>query len=36
MAFIINWFDEAVKTFNEKIDYLISEWTETEIVNFIK
>ena len=36
MAIVIRWSDEAVKTFDDNINYLISEWSENEIRNFIK
>lgn len=36
MAILIKWSDEAVKTFDENIDYLMKEWTENEIRSFIK
>ena len=36
MAIIIKWSDEARKTFDDNINYLIKEWGENEIRNFIK
>ena len=36
MAIIIKWSHEAVKTFDDNINYLIREWSENEIRNFIK
>ena len=36
MAIIIKWSDEALKTFDDNINYLIREWSENEIKNFIK
>ena len=36
MAIIIKWSDEAIKTFDDNINYLIKEWSENEIRNFIK
>lgn len=36
MAYIINWSNEAVKTFDANIDYLMSAWTGKEIIHFIK
>jgi|ERR1035437_2122346 plasmid stabilization system protein ParE len=36
MAIIIKWADEAKKTFNKNISYLLEEWTDREIKNFIK
>ena len=36
MAVLIKWSDEAVKTFDENIDFLMKEWSENEIRNFIK
>ncbi len=36
MAILIKWSDEAVKTFDENIDYLMKEWSEMEIKNFIR
>lgn len=36
MAIVIRWSDEAMKTFDNNIDYLIKEWSEREIINFIK
>ena len=36
MAILIKWSDEAVKTFDENIDYLLKEWSENEIRSFIK
>jgi hypothetical protein len=31
VAILIKWSDEAVKTFDENIDYLMKEWSEMEI-----
>ncbi len=31
MAIVIKWSDEAIKTFDNNIDYLIKEWSEKEI-----
>lgn len=36
MAIVIKWSDEAKKTFDDNIQYLIREWTDNEIANFIK
>ena len=36
MAIIIRWTDEARKTFDKNISYLLEEWTEREIRNFVK
>jgi plasmid stabilization system protein ParE len=36
VAIIIKWSDEARKTFDDNINYLIKEWGENEIRNFIK
>ena len=36
MAIIIKWADEAKKTFDKNINYLLKEWTEKEIRNFVK
>lgn len=36
MAIVIKWSDEAVKTFDDNINYLVTEWSENEIINFIK
>jgi plasmid stabilization system protein ParE len=36
MAVIIKWSDEAQSTFDNNIDYLMREWSEREIINFIK
>jgi len=36
MAVIIRWSDEAKKTFDDNIDYLLAKWSEKEIINFIK
>ena len=36
MAVIIKWSDEAIKTFDDNIEYLQKEWSENEIKNFIK
>ena len=36
MAIVIKWADEAKKTFDKNISYLLEEWTEREIKNFVK
>lgn len=36
MDVIIDWSDEATKTFDKNIKYLAESWTEKEIKNFIK
>ena len=36
MAIVIKWADEAKKTFDKNISYLLDEWTEREIKNFVK
>lgn len=36
MAILIKWSDEAIKTFDNNINYLMKEWSENEIRNFIK
>lgn len=36
MAIVIKWADEAKKTFDKNINYLLKEWTEKEIRNFVK
>jgi plasmid stabilization system protein ParE len=36
MAIIIQWSDEAKKTFDDNIQYLTKEWGEREVRNFIK
>jgi plasmid stabilization system protein ParE len=36
MAVVIKWTNEAKKTFDDNINYLIAEWTEKEIKNFVK
>ncbi len=33
MAIVIKWADEAKKTFDENISYLMEEWTGKEIKN---
>jgi plasmid stabilization system protein ParE len=35
MAILIKWSDEAIKTFDKNIDYLMQEWSEAEIKSFI-
>lgn len=35
MAIVIKWSDEARKTFDDNIQYLMKEWGEREITNFI-
>ena len=36
MAILIIWADEARKTFDKNISYLLQEWTERELSNFVK
>src|SRR5437667_323417 len=36
MAVVIKWTNEARKTFDKNINYLVEEWTDREIKNFIK
>lgn len=36
MAIVIKWSHEARKTFDDNIQYLMKEWGEREITNFIK
>ena len=36
MAIVIKWTNEARKTFDKNINYLLEEWTEREISNFVK
>lgn len=36
MAILINWSDGAVKTFDDNVDFLTKEWSESEIRKFIK
>jgi plasmid stabilization system protein ParE len=36
VAILIKWSDEAVKTFDDNIVYLMKEWSENEIRKFIK
>ncbi len=36
MAIIIKWTNEAKQTFDKNISYLMEEWTEREIRNFVK
>ena len=36
MAVVIKWADEAKITFDRNISYLLEEWTDKEIRNFIK
>lgn len=36
MAILIKWANEAKKTFDKNIDYIVEEWTDREIKNFIK
>jgi hypothetical protein len=31
MAIVIKWADEAKKTFNKNINYLLEEWTEKKL-----
>ena len=35
MAVVIRWANEARQTFDKNISYLLEEWTEREIKNFI-
>lgn len=35
MAVVIKWANEARQTFDKNISYLLEEWTEREIKNFI-
>ena len=36
MAIVIKWANEAKQTFDKNITYLVEEWTEKEIKNFVK
>ena len=36
MSYKILWTEEAIATFNDRIDYLKIHWTEKEIANFRK
>ena len=36
MAILIKWTNEARITFDKNISYLLKEWTEREIKNFVK
>jgi plasmid stabilization system protein ParE len=36
MAIKIAWADEATKTFDENLNYLLKEWSEREAENFVK
>ncbi len=36
MAIVIKWTNEAKQTFDQNINYLLEEWTEREIKNFVK
>ncbi len=36
MAIVIKWANEAKQTFDKNISYLLEEWTEREIRNFVK
>jgi len=36
MAIEVSWSDEAKKTFENNIEYLLKEWTEREIKRFIQ
>ena len=35
MAIIVSWTNEAKQTFDANIEYLLQQWTEREIANFI-
>jgi len=36
MVIVIKWANEAKQTFDKNINYLLEEWTEKEIKNFVK
>jgi plasmid stabilization system protein ParE len=36
MVIVIKWANEATQTFDKNINYLLDEWTEKEIKNFVK
>jgi plasmid stabilization system protein ParE len=36
VAIVIKWSHEAIKTFDDNINYLMKAWSENEIRNFIK
>ena len=36
MSFNLEWTEEALSTFEDRIDYLKQHWTEKEIRNFKK
>jgi ParE toxin of type II toxin-antitoxin system, parDE len=36
MAIEVSWSDEAVKTFQENINYLQEEWSDKEVIRFIQ
>lgn len=36
MAIVIKWTNEAKQIFDKNISYLMEEWTEREIRNFVK
>ena len=36
MAVVVKWTNEARVTFDKNINYLIENWTEREIKNFVK
>ena len=36
MAKEVRWTPEAIETFNRVIEYLLSDWTEREVENFVK
>ncbi len=36
MALVVRWSKEAEDTFNEILDYLVDNWTEKEIKDFVR
>lgn len=36
MAIIVKWSDEAIETFDDNVQFLFEQWTEREIINFVK
>ena len=36
MAIEVSWTNEAIKTFQENIDYLQNHWSDKEVVRFIQ
>ena len=36
MAIEVTWSDEAIKTFQENLDYLQENWSDKEVVRFIQ